>query len=208
MVKSHVKLWIIALFLMIFVMPALMSPSTSRERLDAEYRSSAAIFGAERVSIITARANGVFDAVVGGIGIDRLIAAGYVKEKETRGVIAQGLNQEGSKMTNGYLQSMMYLLYGIFFRGSLMLQWLLYVGAFLFAAVVDGVTQRQIKQELFHMNAPIKFSIMFHTVVFIVFTPLAYLMLPVAVTPWFMPIWSIAIAYPLSKAIANAVKTG
>lgn len=206
MVASHIKLWIIALFLMVFVVPAIMPPSMARARLDSEYLSSSEIFGQERVAIITTRANFVFEAVIGAIGIDRIIAAGYVHEKDTKGIIAEGLNTEASKVTNGYLQSMMFLLYGIFFRGSLMLQWLLYVGFFLFGAVMDGIAQRRIKQEMIRMNAPVTFSIMIHTVVFIFFSPLAYLLLPVAVTPWFMPIWALAIAYPLSKAISNAAK--
>jgi hypothetical protein len=209
MVKTHVKLWIILLFLAILVVPALLTPDMARERLTAEFKSSEAIFGRERTSAITERANVVYDGIVGATGIDKFIQAGYIKRKDTKGLmIAQQANEDMSTLTNRYLESMMLQIYGAFFRGSLMLQWLLYVGFFLVAAIVDGVSQRQIKQELIQMNAPIKFAISFHIVIAIIFTPLAYLLLPAAVTPWFMPIWTVIIALPLSKAIANAVKTG
>lgn len=208
MVKSHVKLWIIGLFLALLIVPALLPPELAQVRLQTEFDSSVTIFGAKRVGIITDRANGVYDAVVGGSGLDKLIQTGYVKRQDTDNLlVAKKANSEMSTLTNRYLQSMMLQIYGVFFRGSLMLQWLVYVGVFLLAAVVDGLTQRKVKQELIQMNAPIKFAVMFHVVIVIMFSPIAYLLLPAAVTPWFMPIWTIAIAFPLAKAIANAVKT-
>ncbi|ABD71951.1 hypothetical protein Rfer_4264 (plasmid) [Rhodoferax ferrireducens T118] len=209
MVKTHVKLWIILLFLAIFIVPAILSPEMAEARLRSEYESSAAIFGVARVDTITARANAVYDVTVGASGIDKLIQTGYVKKSDTRNMmIAKNANETASSFTNNYLKSMLLQIYGVFFRGSLMLQWLVYVGFFLFAAIVDGVMQRRIKKDLIQMNAPIQFAVSFHIVIAIIFTPLAYLLLPGAVTPWFMPIWTLVIALPLSKAIANAAKTG
>lgn len=208
MVKSHIRLWLIAIFLMVFVVPAIMPPSVARQRLELEFVASQSVFGGERVAVIVDRANGIYEGLIGGIGLDKLIASGYVKDKEVENTIGEGVNKVGSSFTNAYLQSMALLIYGVFFRGSLMIQWLAYIGVFLFAAIVDGVTQRRIKNELIHMNAPIAFSVTFHIVIAIVFAPIAYLLLPFAVTPWFMPIWTVVIALPLSKAIANAVKTG
>jgi hypothetical protein len=102
---------------------------------------------------------------------------------------------------------MMLQLYGLFYRGFLMLHWMWYVGIFLVAAFVDGLARRAIKRDVLAVNDPIKFAIAFHTLIFIVFSPFAYLLLPAAVTPWFMPAWAVLVALPMSSAIANAVRT-
>lgn len=208
MVKSHLKLWIILLFLAIVAVPAILPPEMAEARLLSEYESSVEIFGAKRVDSITAGANGLYDVIVGGLGINKFIQTGYVKEKDTdKLIIAKKANKRAASFTNRYLQSMTLQIYGVFFRGNLMLQWLVYVGFFLCAVIVDGIMQRKIKQDLIQMNSPIQFAVSIHIVIAIIFTPIAYLLLPIAVTPWFMPIWTLVIALPLSKAIANAAKT-
>lgn len=206
MVKSHVRLWLIAIFLMLFVMPAIISPGLARSRLESEFNSSTDIFGAERVSAIVGRANSIYETIIGGLGIDKIIATGYVQDKDVKNTIAEGVNRAGSSFTNSYLQSMALLIYGIFFRGSLMIQWLAYIGSFLVGAFVDGLVQRRIKRDLIHVNNPILFSLTAHTLILITFAPIAYLLMPFAVTPWFMPVWTVVMAFPLAKAVAHAVK--
>ena len=58
------------------------------------------------------------------------------------------------------------------------------------------------------LNSPLPFAWALHSVIVIAFTPLAYLLLPFSVTPWFMPMWCLLMALPLAKAIANAVRMG
>jgi mannose/fructose/N-acetylgalactosamine-specific phosphotransferase system component IIB len=209
MVKTHISGWFIFLFVAMLIVPALMSPDMSRARLLAEHSSSVSIFGGKKVESISQTANDVYSAVIGGLGIEDVINSGYVKKKDIKDeTIAKRLNTDMSTLTNRYLESLTLQIYGIFFRGALMVNWLLYVGLFLFAAIFDGVAQRQVKQETIQMVSPIKFAIATHTVVAILFIPLAYLVLPINVTPWFMPIWAVVVALPLAKAIANAAKTG
>lgn len=209
MVKSHLKLWIIGFFLAMLAVPALMPPEAAKGRLRAEYESSAAIFGTKRVDAIGVRATFLYDAIIGGSGLDALIHNGFVEKSATdRLVIAKAGNETMATKTNRYLQSMLLQLYGVFFRGSLMLQWLPYIGFFLIAAIGDGITQRRIRNDELQMNSPIKFAVSLHAAIVIVLSPIAYLMLPASVTPWFMPIWAALIAIPLSKVIAHAAKTG
>ena len=196
------------MFLALLAVPAFLPPESAQARLTSEYDSSALIFGEQKVGDITQHANSAYQTVVGGLGLENLIESGYVKRKDVEDLqIAKGLNNVMSITTNRYLESMLLQIYGVFFRGALMLHWLVYVGVFLIAAIVDGAMQRKVKQELIQMNAPIKFALGLHAAIFMVFLPLAYLLLPIAVTPWFMPIWAVVIAYPMAKAIANAVKT-
>lgn len=209
MVKAHVRLWLIGIFLAVLVVPALMSPETARGRIEREFQSSTAIFGAQRASAITERANGAYDALVEGLGIAHTLRRGFTTRADhDQMMIGKKPAVTMASFVNNYLQTMMTQIYGVFFRGSLMIQWLAYVGAFLVAAFVDGLVQRRVKQETLAMNAPVKFAYAFHTVIVIIFSPLAYLLLPFAVTPWFMPIWAVAISYPMAKAIANAVRMG
>lgn len=209
MVKAHVRLWFIGIFLAILVVPALMAPETARERIEREFHSSTAIFGAERASAITLRANAAYDALVEGLGVADFLRKGFTQRKDAdQMMFAQKPSMTMGTFVNRYLQTMMALIYGVFFRGSLMIQWLAYIGAFLIAAIIDGVVQRRVKQDTLAMNAPVKFAYAFHTVIVIIFSPIAYLLLPVTVTPWFMPIWAVAMSYPMAKAIANAVRMG
>jgi len=209
MVKAHVRLWVIGIFLAILVVPALIGPEAARDRIEREYQASTAIFGAQRSNAITERANDAYDALVEGLGIAQTLRRGFTKRSDhDQMMFGQKPAVTMASFVNNYLQTMMTQIYGVFFRGSLMIQWLAYVGAFLIAAFVDGMVQRKVKQETLAMNAPVKFAYAFHTVIVIIFSPLAYLLLPFAVTPWFMPIWAVAIAYPMAKAIANAVRMG
>lgn len=209
MVKTHISGWFIFLFVAMLIVPALMSPDMSRARLQAEHDSSVAIFGTKKVDSISETANTVYQAVIGGLGIDKLINSGYVKEKDTKKLVfSKRVNTDMSTVTNRYLESMTLQIYGVFFRGALMVNWLLYVGLFMFASMFDGISQRQVKQETIQMVSPIKFALALHTVVAVIFSPLAYLVLPMNVTPWFMPIWAVVVAFPLSKAISNAARTG
>lgn len=208
MVKSHIKLWIILLFLAALIVPALMTPDEARSRLQAELDSSVAIFGAQKVTALTESAGSVYRAVVGTLGLDRLVHSGYVDRNaaDTK-IVANKLNREMSTFTNGYLETLLIQVYGVFYRGALMLHWFLYIGIFLFAAAYDGFSQRKIKQDTIQLLSPLKFSIAVNTLVAILFIPLAYLLLPANVTPWFMPTWALIAAIPLSKSISNAVRT-
>jgi hypothetical protein len=206
---THIKLWLIFLFLAFLAVPWLMPPEMARARLQSEQASSAEIFGVKTVNDITSTANSAYNALVKSTGIEAFLQAGFVEEKDVREkqFVGGNVNREMSTVTNRYLESMLLQLYGLFYRGFLMLHWMWYVGFFLVAAFVDGLTQRSIKREVLAVNDPIKFAMAFHTLIVIVFTPFAYLLLPAAVTPWFMPIWAVLVAFPLSKAISNAVRT-
>jgi len=209
MVKAHVRLWLIGIFLALLVVPALMSPEAARQRIEREFQASTAIFGAPRASAITERANAAYDSLVEGLGIAHTIRRGFSKSDDHEHMMfGKKPSMTMGSFVNNYLQTMMTQIYGVFFRGSLMIQWLAYVGAFLIAAFVDGMVQRKVKHETLAMNAPVKFAYAFHTVIIIVFSPIAYLLLPFSVTPWFMPLWALAISYPMAKAIANAVRMG
>ena len=209
MVKTHLKLWIIFLFLILLSMPWIITPDEAKQRLVAEYNDSVKIFGYERTEHIADRGDNIFISFMQGTGIGKLLAGGKIDEKEINSMdYGRKANRTMSEITNKYLLTFSIQIRGVFFRGSLMVQWLLYVGVFLIAVLMDGMTQRKVKQDLLIMNAPIKFALAFHILIFVMFTPLAYLLLPVAVTPWFMPVWTISIALPITKAISNAVKTG
>lgn len=208
MVKTHIKLWIIFLFLALLVVPAILPPEMAQARLESEHDSSVAIFGQQRVDAITSGANLMYQKISETLGLERFIRSGFVKRKDVEGQVFIGTFQgDMSTFTNQYLLSLMLQIYGIFFRGALMLQWMIYIGFFLFASLFDGIVQRKVKHETLQVVSPLKFAIAMNTVVAVFFMPLAYLLLPAHVTPWFMPIWAVVVALPLSKAISNAART-
>jgi hypothetical protein len=204
MVKAHIRLWLIALFLMLVAIPFVMPPEFARARIMAEYDAAAAIFGQDKASELAESANGMYGAFMQGSGLGAAISSSYVTEKEAENLlIAKNVNQDMSVVSNKYLLTFSTQIYGVIFRSALMSHWLIYVGVFLLAAFVDGYSQRQIKKDLIQMHAPIKFAASSHFGVMLVFTPIAYLLLPINVTPWFMPFWAVAMAYPIASVVSN-----
>lgn len=207
MVKTHIRLWLILIFLMMLVIPFFVPPEQARARVTAEYEAATSIFGVERASEIASSANTLFTDFMNGTGLANMINAGYVTEQETRNqLVAQQVNQDMAVVSNKFLLTLTTQLYGVIFRTKLMLHWLVYVGVFLVAALIDGISQRQIKSELLQMHAPIKFAMATHMGVVVLFTPLVYLLLPISVTPWFMPIWAVVMAWPISQTVTNFAK--
>lgn len=207
MVLPHVRIWLIGLFVAFWIVPALTSDEDGRARIRNEYDAVGRIFGVQQSDVIAQRANATYDAFAKATGFASVLQKGYTTDEELkRQDIAPDLHQELAKKSNGYLAAMAMQMYGVVFRGLLLMQWLWVVGIFLFATIVDGFVQRRVRQATMRGNPPLLFALSLHVTVAVAFAPLAYLFLPFNVTPWFTPIWTLILAFPLCSAIANAAR--
>lgn len=204
---GHIRIWLGILLMLVFLVPLALTPEQAEKRVFEEADWAGRVFGQERFNDVATRANGAYNAVVVRSGLRKFIDSGFTSKEELNS-LSPMRHQESSMATvfNSYLRSLSVQLYGLFFRGSIMLEWLVFIGFFLLGAVVDGVARRKVKLSTGGLNSPVKFTWSMHLMVVIAFSPLLYLMLPVSITPLFMPYWTLIAALPLSIAITNAVR--
>lgn len=206
-IAGHLRLWMGILLVLVFLVPVAMSSAEAKRRVFVEADWAANVFGDERFNKVAERANGAYDLLIVKPGLRDFIEKGQTTERDLH---SQGVFERPQRafagLFNDYLETLALQLYGLFFRGAVMLEWLMFIGLFLVGAIVDGVARRRVKLSTGGFHSPVKFTWAVHTVIVIAFAPLIYLLLPLAVTPMFMPYWTMATAIPLSVAIANAVR--
>jgi Domain of unknown function (DUF4400) len=205
-VTTHIVFWLGLILVMSILVPGLMGPDASYARVRAEHDAAVRVFGAGNTDVMTKRANGVHDVLIVQSGLQRILDRGFTTNKQLKEQeIAVETQTRFSVLFNRYLQTVSTEVYGLVFRGCIMLHWLAYIGIFLVAAVADGICQRRVKLATAKSLSPLRYTIALHLMVVIAFSPLVYLLAPFNVTPWFMPVWVIVISYPLAKAISNIV---
>lgn len=203
---SHILVWLGALLVLGIVVPAVLPPERAYERVQVEHDAALAIFGQQQTDSITERANSLHDVLIKQSGIQAAIDSRFTTEKQLeRQEIAADTQRRVGTVFNRYLLTLSTQVYGLIFRGYIMLHWLLYVGIFLVAVVVDGFAQRKIIVDTAQSVSAVRYSLALHSLIAISFSPLVYLIAPFNVTPWFLPIWVIVVGYPLSKVSSNLV---
>jgi hypothetical protein len=205
-VTSHILFWLGLILIMSVVVPTLMGPVASRARIQDEHDAAVRVFGPESADRMTEEANTAHGLLIVKSGIQKFIDHGFTSEAQLRREVINPAGQtKAAIFFNRYMQTVSTELYGLVFRGIIMMHWMLYIGLFLLAAIVDGVCQRRVKLATAGTLSPLRFTIAMHLFVAIAFSPIVYLLAPIAVTPWFMVGWVLVIAYPLAKAISNIV---
>lgn len=204
---AHLRVWLSILVVLIVALPALMSADRIERRVHEEAVWAREAFGEERMNRIIERANGAWRSVVGESGVQEKITA--KPQTEAGGAAQKGIRRAKKSLydlTSGYLASLSTQLYAVFLRGAILLEWFSVIGVFLVAVCVDGYTRRRIKMATGGLSSPVMFSWASHSMIAVALSPVVYILIPVSVTPLFMPWWAMAMAMPLSLAIANAVR--
>ena len=71
------------------------------------------------------------------------------------------------------------------------------------AVVVDGLVIRKVKFATFGYSSPIRFSISAHSMIVVGLLPVLYLVVPLPVTPLFLPFWLLLSAVPIMTLLSN-----
>lgn len=204
---AHLRVWLSILVVLIVALPALMSAEGIVRRVHEEAAWAGEAFGQERLNRIVERANSAWRSVIGESGVQERIMA-RPQTEDGRGA-QKGLRHAKKSLydiTSGYLASLSTQLYAVFLRGAILVEWLTVIGVFLVAVCIDGYARRRIKIATGGLSSPVKFSWASHSMIAIALSPVVYILVPVGVTPLFMPWWAMVVALPLSTAIANAVR--
>ncbi len=204
---GHLRVWISVLMLLVIALPALVPADQVARRVHEEAAWATEAFGQERMNRIVERANGAWHASIVSSGLQGAISS--KPETEGGSGVQQGLRRSMGAlydMTSGYLASLSNQLYAVFLRGAILVEWFSVIGVFLAAACVDGYTKRRVKIATGGLSSPVMFSWASHAMIAIALSPIVYILMPVAVSPMFMPWWAMIIVLPLSLAITNAVR--
>lgn len=202
--KKHVLLWLILLLVSFIAMPLMIKQQTIMARVMGELEMIQSVFGAEDTSKLAHSATVWYNALFVDTGLIDSTSKAHVSQSEKdTGQIFFGGAVRITDVTNGYLLSFAAQAYAMMIRLFIILSWLPYIFPFMLAVVVDGMVARKIKFESFGFSSPIAYSLALHAIIVIVFFPTLYLLLPIPVTPLFMPFWALAIALPVSMLIGN-----
>lgn len=202
--KKHVLIWLIILIVSFIIMPLMMKPHAIMGRVMSEIKMIQLVFGAEDTAKLTRSATTWYNAIFVETGLIGSTDKAYIheSEKESSKVFFGGAARVAD-VTNGYLLSFGAQAYAMMIRLFIILSWLPYIFPFMLAVIIDGLVTRRIKFESFGFSSPIAYSLALHSIIPIVFFPALYLLLPIPITPLFMPFWALVFAFPVSMLIGN-----
>jgi hypothetical protein len=202
--KKHVLLWLLLILVAFIAMPLMLKQQTIMARVMGELQMIQSVFGAEDTAKLTHSATVWYNAIFVDTGLIDSTSKAYVNESEKDSSrLLFGGAVHVADVTNGYLLSFAAQAYAMMIRLFIILSWLPYIFPFMLAVIIDGTAARKIKLESFGFSSPIAYSLALHAIIVIVFFPAIYLLLPIPVTPLFMPFWALAIALPVSTLIGN-----
>lgn len=201
----HIKLWLALLLLVFLATPMIASEQQLRANAGHELQLMRAALGKEVTNTIVRLANGIHNALFVRTGVmDGLQGkTTYEAERRNAGHSLGGGFYTFTSVMNNYLLSMIILLYITILRLVMVAQWLPFLLPFLAAAAVDGVVQHKILHASVAVSNPVKLKLALHALVAGMALPVLYLLSPFAISPYFMLVWAIAVAFPLVVLISE-----
>jgi hypothetical protein len=201
----HLKFWILVTLVMVLAVPAIVSVQSGLARISREVDMTRTVFGDDMTEHIVGRAKTVYSKAFVESGFIADLNKTHFSEEDYRKAHAfsGGMRHFGA-ITNSYFGSMVINLYGMMIRLYIIGHWMLFVGPFLVACVVDGYMTRAKKLAEFAYQNPSAFSLSSHALLWIIFFPIMYLVAPIPVTPLFVPIWALVMALPVAVMLSNS----
>ena len=203
-IRTHIRLWI-GLFVVCLLISPLMRKGPAmvdfaKNEIQATQNAFGPIFGAWILGSVDALYKNSPAAVVSKT------AKGAVTEKEQEQRLSKNLGkgiQGLIGMANSYFTGVVLAAYIACLRLLILACWFGMLAPVLIAALLDGFSQRAIKQYEFGSIRPAAFSILAMIVIPFCFAPLLYLTIPLPVSPSIVPAWIFLGCIPLSMLIAN-----
>lgn len=204
---KHLYLWFLFLVFGFFLLPIVQSDEEILVRVKAEVAKTEALFGNTSAKSIVHQANSYFDAIFVQTGLISFGSKGKSSEEDV--VAAKASTPLGATMgklsdkTNDYMDALLIQGYALTLRLVLMMQWLPYVLPFVAGVVIHGLAIRKIKFDTGGMISPMIYAGGLHMMVIIMLFPILYLILPIQLTPMFIPYWLVISAVPTILVLSN-----
>jgi len=204
---KHLYLWFLVLVFGFFLLPLIQSSDAVLGRIKEEVAQTDALFGGASASSIVHQTNDYFDVFFVQTGLMAMGSNGKSSEDEVaRTKAASPLGNTMGALadkTNDYMDALLAQGYALTLRLVLMMQWLPYVAPFVAGVVVHGLSIRKIKFDTGGMISPMVYASGLHMMVVILLFPVLYLILPIQLTPMFVPYWLLISAVPTILVLSN-----
>lgn len=200
---KHILIWLGILLATLIAVPFIFPTDTIWGAITKEAILIQKAFGTEDAERVVKRAGAVHQAVFIDTNILKGISSAKTSRDEERFAMP-GSGQLLARSTNGYLDSLGALIYGISMRIVILFDWLPYIIPFLLGAAGEGLARRKIKFATFGQYGVMVYAGAVHLSIILGMAPLLYLVAPFPVTPLFVPFWALIGALPVVLMISNA----
>ncbi|WP_341744808.1 DUF4400 domain-containing protein [Azonexus hydrophilus] len=198
MMWKHIGLWIVALILAAFALPALMSQEQIMGHVMKELGMIERAMGKASTKTIMETAAKMYSEAFVKTGVIQATQKVRVTEDEQRGTerLFGGQLVALSDFTNEYIRGVAAMFYAASLRLVIMMTWMAYILPFGIAIFADGFAQRKVKLATFGYSNPQIFNAARHTLVVMLMFPIFYLIVPIALTPLVIPFWAMVATLP------------
>lgn len=203
--QRHVVIWLILVVVCILALPAISTPTDIMGRVVKELGMIEAVFGKAETGRLTARATAIYNAVFvesGLVGASKKAMVSEDEKQASQPVFGHSVRGIADR-TNDYILGVSALAYAALVRIVIFLVWLPYIAPFFIGVVVDALVVRKVKFATFGYSSPIRFAISAHSMIVVGFLPVLYLVVPLPVTPLFLPFWLLLSAVPIMTLLSN-----
>ena len=203
---KHIWLWIVIIMVAFWSTPIFMSADSSKRRIQSELNSVHAQFGEEAHNQIVDNANHLYQVLIIDTGLQQFVDNRAVTSKEMKDseqLYGKSLTLTGTA-TNAYLTNALANWYGLTLRVQLLLIWLPLTAPFLLGAAGDGYVTRKIKLSSIGFFSSNAFSASSHLLIFFCFLPVLYIISPIAMSPFWLPLMAIIAGFAIHIVIRNA----
>jgi hypothetical protein len=173
--------------------PLITPAEEAYSHLVREFIAMRQLFGERIGDMLVTTAAAIHGRILAAVGMNKALALAFSAPEdlgEARRYFSFLADLAGYVSSN-YVRGSVVQLYGIVLRVLMLLVWTAILLPFLIAAAYDGITQRNIKFAEFGSQSPTAFTLGAHALIVTAAVPLLYVVLPMFVSPWFMPAWCI-----------------
>jgi hypothetical protein len=208
----HIFGWLIATFLMLFILPAVISPSVYVAQVHREQAALVDNLGEESANKIIQTADKTYIELFEDSGIHSGIIEHFgIPEKdllENKPAFIDPLNPNTGavkyeRKMQSYFVALFISFYEWIFRFTQLLIWLSFVFPFVLAAIWDGIVNRKIKAETFVYSHPSIYYGLWHALIFITFLSIFIFNIPFAIKPLIYPILITTVAFLIRSLVSN-----
>lgn len=202
--QAHIGFWLLLFAVSLLVIPLFVSADSMYQRLVVEFLAVREVFGETVGGWIVDATNSVHGLLV-STGLQDVMVGAVHNEEDRRAAerYFSGVGKLVADAGSSYITSLMMQIYSAIMRIFIVLTWMLLLLPFLGAAIIDGINQRSVKFATFGYQNPTAFSLGSHLVILIGALPFMYVVVPMMVTPLFMPMWALLTAIPLAFATSH-----
>lgn len=207
MTKGRVLLILILWAIQVLVIGVLLPMDWLDRQVQREQEMTAAWLGQNTTEIVVNRANDLFTSAFDDTGlIDASFRLVPTREEREASVGMEDLGAPAWPYVNERLQIMWLTVYQGISRLSMLMLWLPYFLPIILPALIHGWTIREIKKVSYGYASPVVYHSAAHSLVALIFLPLFYITIPIAVHPAFVLAWGIGFAVTVLALASNFQK--